>query len=102
MSGFRLDNERLADIVGGLEVYRRTGAGYAAGDVVCYEAFGGVERIVRVTEALADVKNGRAGFDGVVLVGRERGLTVWGYASQVRWWLPALRCGLADVLAVLS
>jgi hypothetical protein len=53
---------------------------YTVGDVVCYTAFGGTRRYVRVTHKEADIKNGEAGFDGVTI---DLHQTVWGYDRQI-------------------
>jgi hypothetical protein len=50
------------------------------GDIVTYDSFGGCTRRVRVTHWDSDIKNGRSGFDGVVL---GSGLSVWGYDDQI-------------------
>jgi hypothetical protein len=50
------------------------------GDVIIYEAFGGERRTVKVNFVSQDIKNGRAGFDGVTVDGNE---SVWGYCSQI-------------------
>ncbi len=54
---------------------------YKVGDRIEQWCFGSPKhaRIVTVTEKHADVKNGRAGFDGVM----DDGFTVWGYDSDV-------------------
>lgn len=56
---------------------------YEAGDVIVYRTFGGGLRRVRVLERLADLKRGRPGFDGTVVSGPEKGLSVWGYDDQI-------------------
>ena len=56
---------------------------YEAGDVICYQPFGGGLRRVRVVERLSDVKHGRPGFSGVVVSGPEKDLPVWGYDYQL-------------------
>lgn len=54
---------------------------YKVGDTVRYETFTGEVRTVKVTAKLDDIKNGRAGFDGVDDNGK--GMNVWGYNSQI-------------------
>lgn len=56
---------------------------YEVGDTIEYQPFGGGRRRVRVTGKEADIKNGRAGFDGVVVAGPDDGMTVWGYDGQI-------------------
>lgn len=56
---------------------------YEVGDTIEYAAFGGERRIVLVTAKHADIKNGRAGFDGEVESTRGIGQTVWGYDTQI-------------------
>jgi hypothetical protein len=65
---------------------------YNTGDIVDYTAFGGVERTVRISVVLQDVKNGRPGFDGVLQVRDASGRwvdsdepfrSVWGYYHQI-------------------
>lgn len=51
------------------------------GDVVVYEAFGGVRREIVVEQAEQDVKNGYPGFDGHMV--NDPGSTVWGYDDQI-------------------
>lgn len=60
------------------------------GDIITYEAFGGVRRTVRVTSHESDIKNGRPGFDGVLVTqdgtpiqGDPFGGEVWGYDDQI-------------------
>jgi hypothetical protein len=52
-----------------------------AGDTVEYATFGGGVRVVEVTQALENVKNGYPGFDGVIVGTASE--TVWGYADQI-------------------
>lgn len=56
---------------------------YTIGDTITYRDFNGGLRKVQVTDKDADIKNGRAGFDGVVLTGDQAGLRVWGYDDQI-------------------
>lgn len=64
---------------------------YNVGDVVSYLAFGGVRRVVLVTNKESDIKNGRSGFDGVLvdeityqpIEAGEYGNGVWGYDDQI-------------------
>ena len=56
---------------------------YTTGSTITYETFTGDSRTVLVTEKHEFVKNGRAGFDGVL----PNGDTVWGYDDQIT------RCG---------
>lgn len=59
-------------------------ANYRTGDLVTYRVFGDTLRTVRVTRRVRDIKNGRAGFDGMELVnGRETGADCWGYDDQI-------------------
>ena len=52
---------------------------YNVGDIISYKIFdGSVRSNVRVTAKLADVKNGRPGFDGMA-----GDTPVWGYDSQI-------------------
>jgi hypothetical protein len=59
---------------------------YDIGDIIEYEAFGGLVRRVVVEEKLDDIKNGRPGFHGAE-VGVDYGDGpldgVWGYDSQI-------------------
>lgn len=60
----------------------------APGDEIIYETFTGSLRFVTVTEVLADVKNGRPGFDAIFTDPAERrssfsGGAVWGYLDQI-------------------
>jgi len=54
------------------------------GDVVIYRTYNGEDRKVTVTYVSNDIKNGRAGFDGVI-VGMENNPmgNVWGYCDQI-------------------
>ena len=57
---------------------------YKVGDTVRYETFTGELRTVRVTAKLAEIKNGRPGFDGVEVQPHIKpNLNVWGYNSQI-------------------
>lgn len=60
---------------------------YQPGDVLVYTVMGGGEtRRVRVTATYEDIKNGRPGFDGDLLDGKDAGSrfgSVWGYDDQV-------------------
>lgn len=51
--------------------------------LVEYTPFGGGRRLVRVMTVEEDIKNGRPGFDGVIVDGAERGTEVWGYVDQI-------------------
>ena len=52
---------------------------YRIGSVIKYSAFGGVIRVVTVTEKEADIKNGYPGFSGDMADGQ----SVWGYNNQI-------------------
>jgi len=52
---------------------------YEIGDLVRYETFGGVLRVVVVDEKEDDIKNGRPGFGGRMPGGQ----SVWGYDHQI-------------------
>ena len=60
---------------------------YNVGDVVAQTPFGGGVRYVRVTSKDQNIKNGRPGFDGILVyrdgtpVESEYG--VWGYDDQI-------------------
>lgn len=57
---------------------------YTAGSVIEYTPFGGGTRRVRVAGTDSDIKNGRPGFDGVLVnAGDVTGMEVWGYDSQI-------------------
>lgn len=68
---------------------------YGVGDVIVYRPFGGGRRRVVVTNREADIKNGRAGFDGQMVTEDESGRlipdlsfngfdgNVWGYDDQI-------------------
>lgn len=56
---------------------------YESGDVVAYSAFGGAYREVVVEERIPEIKNGRDGFVGTVVEGREAGKEIWGYDYQI-------------------
>lgn len=56
---------------------------YDVGSIIFYDAFGGTCRKVRVTLRDENIKNGRPGFDGVIVGGPDEGLTVWGYDDQI-------------------
>jgi hypothetical protein len=51
------------------------------GDVIIYRTWGGENRQVTVTLVSSDIKNGRAGFEGIV-IGWPADY-VWGYCSQI-------------------
>ena len=52
-----------------------------AGDVIIYRTYSGENRQVTVTLVSSDIKNGRAGFEGIV-IGWPTDY-VWGYCSQI-------------------
>lgn len=64
---------------------------YEVGDVVVYSPFGGGRRAVLVTNKESDIKNGRSGFDGLLVNEYDYqpiesdmfGGTVWGYDDQI-------------------
>lgn len=58
---------------------------YKAGDRIVQWCFGdpSCERKVTVTARIRNIKNGRAGFDGVT----DEGLCVWGYDEDVAYVL---------------
>lgn len=67
---------------------------YRVNDVIQYTTFTGGVRYVRITAWEDDVKNGRPGFDGIVVNGPEQGVTVWGYADQIdRLYLRPIQGG---------
>ena len=49
------------------------------GTVLMYRALGGERRTVTVIAIQEEIKNERAGFDGIM----EDGTEVWGYADQI-------------------
>jgi hypothetical protein len=51
------------------------------GDVITYRTFSGGDRKVTVTNVSDNIKNGRAGFDGII-VGWPTDY-VWGYNTQI-------------------
>jgi hypothetical protein len=58
----------------------KTAEDVQVGDVIVYESLGYDRRTIKVTSVSQDIKNGRAGFDGVTVDGNE---SVWGYCSQI-------------------
>jgi hypothetical protein len=61
---------------------------YWTGDLVIYRPFGGGTRRVKITAKYDDIKNGRPGFDGVLVddagaLGGNDALSVWGYDDQI-------------------
>lgn len=56
---------------------------YEVGNTIEYRDFSGGKRVVLVEGREEDVKNGRSGFDGVVVEGPEKDEFVWGYDSQI-------------------
>ena len=59
---------------------QKTAEDVQVGDVIIYESLGYDRREIRVTSVSKDIKNNRAGFDGVTVDGNE---SVWGYCSQI-------------------
>lgn len=55
------------------------------GDVIWYRDFGGGERQVEIENLYEDIKNGRSGFDGILLNGTlsDGSKAVWGYTNQI-------------------
>jgi hypothetical protein len=66
-------------------------ARYEVGSVIEYETFGGGLRVVRVEVVEANIKNGLPGFDGTVVEGPDRGMSVWGYDDQIVRVRPGIR-----------
>jgi hypothetical protein len=58
----------------------KTAEDVQVGDVIVYESMGYDRREIKVTSVSKDIKNNRAGFDGVTVDGNE---PVWGYCSQI-------------------
>lgn len=57
---------------------------YNEGSVIVYVSFGGGRRTVKVESKEEDIKNGRPGFDGILIVnGKETEDGVWGYDDQI-------------------
>ena len=54
---------------------------YSEGSIIDYRLVTGEVRRVLITEKLDDVKNGRSGFDGVLV--DDVGFEVWGYDDQI-------------------
>ena len=54
---------------------------YRIGSIIEYKTFDGSFRKVLITDKLDDIKNGRSGFDGVLI--NDQDFTVWGYDYQV-------------------
>ena len=54
---------------------------YNVGDTIVYHS--GTRRVVLVDEKESDIKNGQPGFGGVVTEGPDKGMSVWGYDSQI-------------------
>lgn len=59
--------------------------GFGAGSVIEYTPIGGGSRRVKVETVDSDIKNGRPGFDGIMLgiTDEPTGEFVWGYCYQV-------------------
>jgi hypothetical protein len=57
---------------------------YQVGSIIAYRLAGGQSvRTVRVTNKESNIKNGRSGFDGIVVSGPNKGADIWGYDSQI-------------------
>jgi hypothetical protein len=54
---------------------------YSIGDTIVYTS--GSRRIVLVDDKDPDIKNGESGFGGIVTEGPDKGMSVWGYDSQI-------------------
>ena len=54
---------------------------YRKGSIIEYKTFDGSRRKVLVTNRVPQIKNGKDGFDGLVL--GEDGDSVWGYDHQI-------------------
>ncbi len=54
---------------------------YRKGSIIEYKTFDGSRRKVLVTDRVPQIKNGKDGFDGLVLGGD--GDSVWGYDHQI-------------------
>ena len=76
------------------------------GDVIAYGSFNVGSRIITVTNVSPDIKNGRAGFDGVI-VGKENQKDgfVWGYSEQITKFITRANefcssCGVPDSFCI--
>lgn len=60
---------------------------YSVGNTIKYQTFCIYHRVVRVTAKEDDIKNGKPGFDGVLISSDNPsdtvGSSVWGYDSQI-------------------
>jgi len=56
---------------------------YSAGSIIEYRTFDGSVRRILVTERIPEIKNGRDGFDGLVIGQNGYNGNVWGYDSQI-------------------
>tara|TARA_B100000287_G_scaffold266083_1_gene250290 strand:- start:405 stop:605 length:201 start_codon:yes stop_codon:yes gene_type:complete len=56
---------------------------YRKGSIIEYKTFDGERRKVLVTDKVANIKNGRDGFDGLVLGIGVEDYSVWGYDHQI-------------------
>lgn len=70
------------------------GLSYKVGSIIQYRTLSGGIRVVKVTDKDDDIKNGKAGFDGIELDPRTRkpkppvvrgdkDLNVWGYDNDI-------------------
>ena len=57
--------------------------GYKIGDVIECSSFSVAVLRIKVMNKEEDIKNGRPGFDGVLLNGPDVGCLVWRYDSQI-------------------
>ena len=56
---------------------------YRKGSIIEYKTFDGSFRKVLITEKLDNVKNGRSGFDGLIVGDGQGEFSVWGYDYQI-------------------
>jgi hypothetical protein len=94
----RLIREAIIDEAGyGIQSTTRK---YNVGDIVRYKTLGGDERIVKVEYRITDdeeaedlerkveynpdgIKNGYPGFEGTIVLGKEKGRQAWGYDRDI-------------------
>tara|TARA_B100000287_G_C20375969_1_gene679593 strand:+ start:44 stop:238 length:195 start_codon:yes stop_codon:yes gene_type:complete len=56
---------------------------YRKGSIIEYKTFDGSLRKVLVTDKVSDIKNGKNGFDGLIVGDGNGKFAVWGYDHQI-------------------
>lgn len=74
-------NEIVPVVLEGIIHQTFTHDDYRVGSIIEYKTFTGDSRKIRVTNKQEDIKNGKGGFDGLMM--HVANMYVWGYDEQI-------------------